>query len=261
MNQKPKCVIRSAIMAACASSVLLVMAQGVSAADANTVNAAVAEQTKTEQAAVASQKKIVALDDEASNSVASYRQMIAEAQSLKGYNEQIAAQVESQQGQIIEMTGQIETIETTSREVLPLMDKMLDALVSFVALDVPFLPEERKNRLAQLQAMMARADVSTSEKYRRLVEAYQIEVEYGRTIEVYQGKVDEKTVEFLRSGRVSLMYQSRDGKETGYWDIDAKKWVIDNSYSGYMIEALKVAKKQSAPNFLEVAINSPKEVK
>lgn len=261
MNPKPKYVIRSAIMAACASSVLLVMAQGVVAADANTVNAAVAEQTKTEQAAVASQKKIVELDDEASKSVASYRQMIAEAQSLKGYNEQIAAQVESQQGQITEMTSQIATIETTSREVLPLMNKMLDALVNFVNLDVPFLPEERKNRLAQLQAMMARADVSTSEKYRRLVEAYQIEVEYGRTIEVYQGKVEDKTVEFLRSGRVSLMYQSRDGKETGYWDADNKKWVIDNSYSSYMVEALKVAKKQVAPNFIEVALNSPKEVK
>lgn len=261
MNPKPNHVIRSTIMAACASSVLLMLAQGVIAADANTVNTTITEQTKTEQAAVTSQKKIVELDDEASKSVASYRQMIAEAQSLKGYNEQIAAQVESQKSQIAEMTSQISTIETTSREVLPLMNKMLDALVTFVSLDVPFLPDERKNRLAQLQAMMDRADVSTSEKYRRLVEAYQIEVEYGRTIEVYQGKVDDKTVEFLRSGRVSLMYQTRDGKEVGYWDVDNKKWVIDNSYSSYMLEALKVAKKQAAPNFIEVAINSPKESK
>ncbi len=237
------------------------MAQGAFAADAGTVNAAVSEQTKTEVAAVDSQKKIVQLDDEASKAVASYRQMITEAQSLKGYNEQIDQQVKSQKDQIADMTHQLAVIETTSREVLPLMDKMLAALTSFIGLDIPFLPDERKNRIASLQSMMSRADVSTSEKYRRLVEAYQIEVEYGRTIEVYQGKVEEKTVDFLRTGRVSLMYQTLDGKETGYWNAETKKWAIDNSFGHGMEKALKVAKKQMAPDFIEVAIHTPLEVK
>ncbi len=258
MSPTHRQVIRAAILAACTSSVFWVAA-GSLAADPEKVKAAISEQTKAEQAAVASQKKVEQLDDEASKAVADYRQMVSEAQSLKAYNDQIAEQVKSQQEQITDMTKQLTEIETTSKEVLPLMNKMLDTLVKFVALDVPFLPDERKTRIANLQLMMGRADVSTSEKYRRLVEAYQIEVEYGRTIESYQGKVDDKTVEFLRAGRISLMYQTLDGKETGYWDATAKKWVADNSYRDAMIAGLKVAKKQAAPDFLEVAVAAPKE--
>jgi seryl-tRNA synthetase len=235
------------------------VAAGSQAADPEKVKTVINEQVKTEQAAVASQKKIEQMDDAAGKAVSEYRQAVAEAASLKAYNEQIATQVKSQTDQIGDMTKQLEEISTTSREVLPLMDKMLDTLVKFVALDVPFLQDERKNRIAQLQLTMGRADVSTSEKYRRLVEAYQIEVEYGRTVEVYQGKVDDKTVEFMRVGRVSLMYSTLDGKETGYWDATAKKFVVDNDYREAMKKGLKVAKKQAAPDFLEVAIAAPKE--
>jgi hypothetical protein len=258
MSSKYRQVVRGAVLTALSGSVFWLSA-GSMAADPEKVKAVVAEQAKTEAAALASQKKIVQMDDEASKAVADYRQMLAEAQSLKAYNDQIAAQVTSQQSQIDEFSQQLGQIETTSREVLPLMNKMLDALVTFVKLDVPFLPEERASRIANLQVMMSRADVSTSEKYRRLVEAYQIEVEYGRTIEAYQGKVNDKTVEFLRSGRVSLMYQTLDAKESGYWDIDAKKWVVDNDYRAHVTHGLKIAKKQAAPGFLTVAIPAPKE--
>jgi Protein of unknown function (DUF3450) len=255
-----KNLVRTAIAAGCAAALgwSLQLSQ---AAEPEKVKAAIAEQVKTEQAAVASQKKIEALDDEASKAVADYRQMLAEAQSLKAYNDQMAQQVTSQQEQITEMTQQLGEIETTSREVLPLMEKMLATLKKYVELDLPFLGDERKNRVAQLELMMTRADVSTSEKYRRLVEAYQIEMEYGRTIEAYQGKVDSKTVEILRVGRISLMYQTMDGTESGYWDADQSKWVADDDYEEAMTHGLKIAKKQAAPDFIEAAIRAPKEIK
>jgi hypothetical protein len=141
-----------------------------------------------------------------------------------------------------------------------MMQKMVTTLAQFVKLDVPFLPEERANRLAQLEDMMTRADVSVSEKYRRIVEAYQIEIEYGRTIEAYQGKVDDKTVDFLRAGRVALLYQSLDGGETGYWNADARKWKQDNDYDDAIKAGLKVAKKQAAPDFISLPVHAPKQV-
>jgi len=224
------------------------------------VNAVISEQVKTEEAARASQKRVETLDSETSKMLSDYRQMIAETASLKSYNTELASQVQSQNEQVSGMAKQISEIETTSKEVLPMMQKMLVTLDQFVQLDMPFLMEERTNRVAQLKEMMGRADVSTSEKYRRIVEAYQIEMEFGRTIESYQGKVGDKTVDFLRAGRVSLMYQTLDGKETGYWDNAAKKWVVDDDYTDAIRAGLKVAKKQSAPDFISVAISAPKEI-
>jgi Protein of unknown function (DUF3450) len=253
-------VKRSTMSLALAGAIAALLGAAPASTQTAKVNTVISEQVKTEEAARASQKRVEQLDEETTKMLGDYRQMLAEATSLKSYNEQLAAQVKSQDEQVAEMTQQLGQIETTSREVLPMMDKMLATLDQFVKLDMPFLMEERGNRVAQLKDMMTRADVSTSEKYRRIVEAYQIEMEYGRTLEAYQGKVGDKTVDFLRAGRVSLMYQTLDGKETGYWDANAKTWKQDSDYQEAIKAGLKVAKKQSAPDFVTVAVRAPKEI-
>ena len=230
------------------------------AAQTAQIDTVIQEQVKTEQAAISSQAKIAQLDDESSKMLAEYRQITAEAASLKSYNDQLAVQVKSQDDELKDATRQLEEIATTSREVLPMMHKMLETLEQFVKLDMPFLPEERANRIAGLKDMMGRADVSISEKYRRIIEAYQIEIEFGRTLEAYQGKVDDRTVEFLRAGRVALMYQTLDGKETGYWDRTDGAWKVDRNYHEAVQEGLKVAKKQAAPDFVGVALPAAVEV-
>jgi chromosome segregation ATPase len=241
--------------------VAVAIAQTASAQNAQKITTVIDEQVKAEQAAQASQKRIAQLDEETTSMLAEYRQANAEITGLKAYNDQLATQVKSQQDELNTMTRQLAEIETTSREALPMMQKMVGTLAQFVKLDVPFLPEERAGRIASLEDMMTRADVSVSEKYRRIVEAYQIEIEYGRTIEAYQGKVGDKTVDFLRAGRVALLYQTLDGRETGYWDADGKKWVQDSSYEDAIESGLKVAKKQAAPDFIVVPVHAPKQVK
>ena len=229
------------------------------------VNTVVGEQTKIEQSAQQSQQRINQLDDEAQKLVGQYRQTVAETESIKAYNTQLAMQVKSQNDELVSMQNQLAEIERTSREVLPMMQKMVDTFEQFVNLDLPFLQEERKNRIATLKDMMSRADVTISEKYRRITEAYSIEMEYGRTIEAYEGKLGEgdqaKTVEFLRTGRIALMYQTLDGKETGYWDADAKKWVEDSGYRDAVKQGLRVAKKLGAPDLMIVPVHAPVEAK
>jgi hypothetical protein len=136
---------------------------------------------------------------------------------------------------------------------------MLDSLEAFVELDLPFLPEERSRRVEGLGEMMARSDVTVAEKYRRILEAYQVENEYGRTIEAYQGSVEidgeSRTVDFLRIGRLVLLYQTLDGEDTGMWDATAENWVeLGGRYRQPVRQGLRMARKQAAPDLIAVPV-------
>jgi hypothetical protein len=145
---------------------------------------------------------------------------------------------------------------------LPVLERMGEKREQFVAAHTPFRKEERRNRGETRKSQMPRADVAISEKYRRILEAYQIELEYGRTLEAYEGTLaDGRTVTFVRLGRISLMYQTQDGQETGYWDAQQKNWVVDNSYAERVASAISVARKEGAPDLLQVPVPAPQEVR
>jgi hypothetical protein len=190
---------------------------------------------------------------------------MADVDSLDRYNNQLQEQVRSQEEEIASIERQLNDIDTTNREVQPLMQQMVDTLARFVQLDVPFLLEERTARVQELKDIMPRADITISEKYRLILEAYQIELEYGRTLEAYEGRLgtgaDARTVEFARLGRVSLMYRTLDGTETGYWDVNQMNWVVDESYREAVEEAIRVAKRDGAPDLLTVPVPAPQEVR
>ncbi len=234
-------------------------------AAAQSIEGAANAQVGVDKAAAASQGRINQLLDKTQDAAAKYAQSLAEAESMEKYNKQLGEQVEQQKEEMASIEKQLLEIATTNREVQPLMQKMVDTLQQFVALDVPFLLEERTKRVESLQKLMAEADVAISEKYRRIIEAYQIELEYGRTLDAYEGLLgegaDARTVEFVRLGRVALMYQTLDGAETGYWDAQQKKWIIDNSYAHAVSEARRVAKKDGAPDLLTVPVPAPQEVR
>lgn len=225
------------------------------------VQSAVNEQSSANRAAASSQNKINQLDDETQTMLGDYRATLRETESLRRYNEQLELQINSQEEELVSIQQQIEDIERTNREIYPLMQRMIETVDQFVKLDLPFLLDERAKRIATLKETMNRADVSTAEKYRRILEAYTIEMEYGRTLEAYEGKLGEgeeaRTVNFLRIGRTALLYQTLDGDETGYWDADKKGWVEDSGYEDEVKSALKVARKQTAPDLLIAPVRAP----
>ena len=215
-------------------------------------------QIKTELTAKKSQKKIDELADQADQMLAEYQNLLRQAESLRIYNNQLDKLVLSQQGEIDSIAEQLINMETTQREIVPLMLKMVEVISQFVALDIPFLPEERQFRVAELQTIMERADVSLAEKYRRVLEAYQVETEYGRTIEAYQDELelDERirTVNFLRIGRVGLYYLTLDGQQAGVWDAGWRP--LDSEYRQAIDKGLKVANKQLPPDLLVLPIKT-----
>lgn len=247
-------------------AVLLALAGSAGHAQGNpqVVNTTVSEQNAAEQAAAASQARVNALDDETQKLLFDYRDTLRETESLRRYNEQLELQIKAQEEEMVSIQQQISDIERTNREIYPLMQRMVETLGQFVTLDVPFLMEERTKRLGTLRETLARADVSTAEKYRRILEAYTIEMEYGRTLEAYEGKLGEgeeaRTVNFLRIGRSALLYQTLDGDETGYWDTDQKAWVQDSDYDDAVRDGLKVARKQTAPDLLIAPVRAPEVV-
>jgi hypothetical protein len=212
------------------------------------------KQWLTEQAE--SQKRIDALSDENRNLGDAYRTTLRETEGLKLYLQQLRAQLKSQEEEMVTLRQEAAELDRTNIEIMPFMQRMLTALEQFVALDVPFLIEERKARVAKLKEMMPRADVTVSEKFRRIVEAYQIEMEYGRTIEAYRGTLKDREVDYLRVGRIGLMYQTPDGNETGYWDTQKKAWVEDDDFEDGVTQGLKIARKQVSPDLLVVPVQS-----
>lgn len=222
---------------------------------AGALDQAIDEQVATDTAAQRSQQQIDNLDDETRELLNEYRAVLRQTQSLQAYNDQLDELVKSQQQEMASIEDQLANIETTQRDILPMMIKMIDVLEQFVALDVPFLPDERSQRISQLKGLMDRSDVNLSEKYRRILEAYQVETEYGRTIEAYQGEIDvddnSRNVDFLRIGRVNLYYLSLNGRDAGVWDHDEQRWLaLDSSHNKAIAEGLKVARKQLPPNLL-----------
>jgi hypothetical protein len=226
---------------------------------------ALTAQAQVDREAAQSQEQLNEIRERTQDAAGRYAQAMADADSLERFNAQLQEQVDSQQEEIASIEQQLLEIETTNREVQPLMQQMVDTLARFVELDVPFLREERTARVEDLKAIMSRADVNVSEKYRRILEAYQIELEYGRTLSAYEGRLgtgaDARTVEFAQLGRVSLMYRTLDGNETGYWDANQKTWVVDESYKEAVEEAIRVARRDGAPDLLTVPVPAPQEVR
>jgi uncharacterized protein (UPF0335 family) len=211
-----------------------------------------------------SQRRIERLDDEHSELLQEYREVTAELDRLRGYNDRLQRDIAAQEEELTAIERQLAEVEVTRRDIGPLMERMLSVLQEFVALDLPFLPEEREARLAQLEAMLGRAgeDASLPEKFRRLLEAYLVELEYGRSLEAYQGSLtgDDGTqaVDFLRLGRVALYYLSLDRSRAGWWDASAGAWkrLPEEAIAG-LERALRVARKQRPPEMLELYLPGP----
>ncbi len=229
-----------------------------------TIERALALETGIQQAAAATQSRIDQLDDATRSMLSEYRAHLQETAELDAYNQQLERMIASQRTELADFDAELEQIEVTQRQILPLMMRMLEVLEEFIALDAPFLTEERSLRLEELKHLMDRADVPVSDKYRRLMEAYQIEAEYGHTIEAYAAELELEgrtlTVEILRFGRVGLYYRSLDETLLGYWDRETAAWQpLDAGYGPALDHAVRVARRQLPPDLVRLPVSHPVE--
>lgn len=214
-------------------------------------------------AGAAEQKQIEAVADETLEVVSEFKSVSKVVDGLRVYNSLLQRQVDNQLAEMDALATSIDNVSLIERQIVPLMTRMIDGLEAFIALDTPFLLDERTERIERLREMMDRSDVSAAEKFRQVIEGFQIENDYGRTIEAYKGSVEidgnQQEVDFLRIGRVSLTYQSVGGQHTGGWDQGSRSWVAlpDATYRNQVAAGLKVARKQVAPDLITVPVPAP----
>ena len=190
-----------------------------------------------------------------------YRANLKEIDGLRIYNKLLELQVENQERVKVDLEQSIANVAIVNRQIVPVMTRMIDSLEQFISLDVPFLNQERTDRVEALKELMSRQDVTVAEKFRKVTEAYQIENDYGRTIETYKDTLDLDgailELDFLRIGRIALLYQSVDGKISGVWNQDTQSWDDASSQRNQIKLGLSIAKKQVPPDLVILPVDSP----
>jgi len=228
------------------------------------VDQIVAAEERRIQQAQASQDVIDGIVEETRDTVEEYRAVMKEVDGLIVYNTLLDRQIADQEQELSNLATSIDSVTDIERQILPLLTRMIDGLDRFVALDVPFLAEERRERVVGLRDLLGRADVTAAEKFRVVMEAWQIENDYGRTIFAYTGELEiggtNREVDFLQVGRVSLVYQTPDGVNSGVWDQSNRQWVVLGSeYRNSIRQGLRLARNQIGPDLLLLPIAAPEE--
>jgi len=210
----------------------------------------------------ASQVRVNRLSETTQNQLREYRLLQKQIEGLETYNKQLGKQIQNQQELIIKYDASISEVASIERQMTPLVVKMVKSLRDFIELDMPFHMTERRERLSRIDENLVAADINVAEKFRQIIEAYQIENEYGRKVDSYQdiAIIDGVgyEVDVLRVGRIALVAQSKDTAITAAWDSKTTSWqrLDNNIYRNAIREGLKMAHKQAPVGMLVLPISA-----
>ena len=223
------------------------------------VNETIDTQVSASSLSQDAQKKIDSLDIKSKEIYYEFKDTVAEYKSLKTYDDQLQEIINAQKSEIKNILQQIDSLDSTNKDILPFLKRMIDVLREFVLLDMPFLKDQRIATVDNLDEIILQANVTTAEKFRKVFEAYQSEYNFGNTIETYSGTMElnnnDTAVIFFRLGRIGLYYSSLDYKKTGYWDNTKQVWVhVKGKLSNELKAAIDIANRQAPPNFINLPI-------
>ncbi len=242
------------LLAGCMGALLFIA--GLQAADVEDSLKVVEE---TNNSAATSQETIDKLSRETRNLLEEYRKLLDGSEYQAAYTRELQELEEVQQQRLEQLREQIDQARVTQQRIVPLMRSMADALEKFVILDLPFHQQDRIVAVLDLKQRLRSPDISVSAKFRILLEAYQLEQDYGSNVETWRGPLqqgsEELSVQYLRVGRVALYYQLLDGSSSGYWDAQQQQWLpLEARYNRGLIQALRVAENITAPQLLNLPL-------
>ena len=214
---------------------------------------------KTIEVRKETQKKEDAWAGKKAELTARYRSLIYGNKHLEKVKEKTGQRLNSQKDLVDEAKRKIEESARIKEELQSCLESIITRLEEFIKRDLPFLPEERSDRLALIKETLTSPDKPAAEKYRRVMEALQIETGYGHTVEVYQDTVDLEghpvLVDILRLGRLSLFCQTPDGKVVGHYDRAPKRWIsLSSGYRRDINKAVDMARHERTIDLVRLPI-------
>ena len=237
-----------------------ILALPIAAAQAEPLQDSVQAEREINRNAAQSQQQVSLLARQSRDLLSEYRAVLSETEAARIYNENLERVVRDQQRELQSIDRQLEGLEATQRGVVPLMLEMIDMLDRIVEADIPFRIDERRGRVQRLRALMEQAEVTASEKYRQVMEAYQGELEFGRTTEAYSDTLPAtgQTVDFLRVGRTLLVYQSPDAALTGWFNPATRRYEeLPERYRLDVRNGLAIARNERAPDLVVLPVPGP----
>nr|WP_174208807.1 DUF3450 domain-containing protein [Vibrio rumoiensis] len=216
---------------------------------------------QTNQVAQNAQQKIDANSDQSFQLQAEVERLQDQIDNLSLYQAHLKKLVASQEAEKVSIDEQLTNITETRQGVVPLMYHMIDGLQASLEQGVPVRMASREKRLDELKTLMGRADISEAEKYRRILEAYQIEIDYGSKLGVYEGQIklsqdDIRQVDLLYVGKVVLLARSKDAQHAWLWSQSQKQWQdVSADQKSDINQAYALANKQQAPSLLHLPLS------
>ena len=203
-----------------------------------------------------SQTKIDATESETDKLVNEFKVVSKQVEGLKLYNAQKRIQIQAQLDLMDKLDEQLVQVVVMQRQIPPLAQKMLDTLETLITLDTPFRQEERRARVDLVRSSLAKPKVTASEQVRQVLEAYNIEAEYGRKIDTYEDTLADGTVvNILVIGRVGMFYQTKDEQSSGRWNNETGSWDdLPGSYRKPIRNGIRMAKKLAPTDMLMMPV-------
>ena len=160
---------------------------------------------------------------------------------------------------VAELNRRLEESDRLNAVIQDSLVAVLHRLEGVAAAGMPFLAEERSRRLESLRHELARPEVPSAEKLRRLLEALLVEAQYGESVEVTQEKITidgtETFVDMLRIGRLAMFWRSPDGERIGTWDPVSAAYVgLPDSYSRTLQKAMEMASRMRPVQLISLPV-------
>ncbi|MGO2406049.1 MAG: DUF3450 domain-containing protein [Vibrio litoralis] len=230
-------------------------------AQADSLDNARSIERQTNQVAKNAQQKIDANSDQSFQLQAEVERLQDQVDNLSLYQTHLKKLVASQEAEKVSIDEQLTNIEETRQGVVPLMYHMIDGLESSLEQGAPVRFASREKRLDELKTLMGRSDISDAEKYRRILEAYQIEMDYGSKLGIYEDQInltqdDVRQVDLLYVGKVVLLARSKDAQHAWLWSQAKQQWQeVPADQKPDINQAYALANKQQAPSLLHLPLS------